>query len=258
MAVVWDKVLFDSMYVTSSWRAGLRQEAGQPYRKPPAFNYNWFGMLPTLEVKVDVLLSVPGAAQITDLCVIGGGFGWTAEILESRGINTINVDTSEFVLANASISEEQDIRDRLTAIGLDPDNLPDMFMSPVDPNATVNPWAYWLHPSGARSSKPVIGEDLSTNQSRRAVRQAISNNMDAIFTEFVIDGFDAETDVLTFVDRVQQLRPNPACNVIHMCGSQTFSPEIFLDYTAQQYKDLLTANGFTDHYVVDQTGRVYL
>lgn len=255
MAVVWDKATFDQLYRTPSWRWGIRGQPGQPVPAIPAFNYNWFGMQNELVQRIGIFLNVPGAAQISDLCIVGGGYGWFAEHLQDRGINTINVDTSEYIVSTANVSEEQDLRDKLASAGLDWDNLPDCFVSPDDFSQTVDPRPYWLHPSGARTSKSVIDEDLSTNTSRRNVRNAMPNNMDAILTEFVLDGFDLESDALSFVERCEQLRPNPNCNVIHFCLNDNTHP-LFLQTTQEEWRQRLDANGFTDHYLVNQFGQV--
>jgi len=254
MAVVWDKATFDQLYRTKPWHAGIRRNSAEA-RLPPFFHYNWFGVQNGMTRQLDRFLSVPGAAQISDLCVIGGAWGWFAEMLESRGINTINVDTSTYVLDNQNVSEEGEIRDILTAGGMDWDNLPDCFVDPNDFSQTVDPRPYWLHPSGGRSGKPVIDEDMSTNTSRKNVRQALGNNMDAILTEFVLDGFDVEADALSFVERCEQLRPNPNCNVLHFVLTVNDHP-LFLPSTQAEWRQRLDANGFTNHWVINQLGQV--
>lgn len=248
MAIVWNEALYKEMYRSPSWMWGVRNSS-----RIPAFHYHWFTQQNSQQAIIEKFLALPGAAQVSDLAIVGGGFGWTAELLESYGINAISIDTSSYIQNTKAVSEEQELRSALTEQGFDPDNLP-IFIGP-DYNTPVNPWNYWLRPDGVRTSKPVLPEDLSSNGSRRSVRQALGNNIDAILTEFALESVETEAEALTIVERCEQLRPNPACQVIHMVTGPPGDPRL-LTYTPQEWRTVLNNNGFNNHYVVDTLGNV--
>lgn len=244
---VWDKALYDSLYSLGAWEWGVRNHS-----RIPKFHYNWFTMQKTSQRMVDQYMSMPGFAQISDIAIIGGGYGWTAEALEAQGVNVVVVDTSPHIINTINTSEEQEIRDALAANGFDPDNLP-TFIGP-DWNTPVDPWVYWLRPDGVRSTATVADEDMSTNGSRRSVRQALSNNMDAILTESALDSQETESDALVLIERCEQLRPNQNCNVVHLVQPGPGDPR-FINYTLEEWRALLDANGF-NHWVADLGGTV--
>lgn len=248
MALIWDKALFDEIYKCNGWPYGVRN-----FTRVPIFHYNWFGQQRYINSIVERFLALPGAAQVTDLAIIGGGYGWTAEVLESHGINAISVDISPHILSTKDTSEEQDLRGYLSAGGFDPDALPIM-MSPEDPNAPCNPWNYWLRTDGKRTSKTVVDEDLSTTVSRNAVKSALGGNIDAIVSEFALETVETDQEALVFIERCEQLRPNPAAQVIHMVTEPPHDPR-FISKTSQEWKTLITTNGY-NHYVVNMRGDV--
>lgn len=245
---IWNKDLFDQIYKLPGWQWGVRDVP-----RVPLFHYNWFAAKPITEAIVSKYISMPGFAQVSDVAIVGGGYGWTAEVLADYGVNAISIDTSEYIQTTKNVSEEQELRDTLITTGWDPDNLP-VFIGP-DWNTPVNPWDYWLRQDGVRTSKQVIAEDLASNSSRRAVRTALGTNPDAIISEYALDSQDTEADALTLINRIQSLRPNPACAVIHLVADSHGLPQ-FVDKTALEWRTFLNQNGFTDHYVVDPRGVV--
>lgn len=250
---VWDKAFFESQYTGNGWPYGIR---GKTY--VPRFHYNWFNVRLSAAAYVSRYLELPGFAQLSDVAIIGGGYGWTCEALAAHGINAISIDTSDHIINTYNTSEEAELREYLTARGFDPD-LGDgvVYMSPDDPNSPCNPWDFWLRPDGVRTSVAILDEDLSTNGSRRNVRQALSSNMDAIVTEYAIDSMDAGDDAasLALVERCEQLRPNPACTVIHVIGENP--DDVILNVKSPaEWRALLDANGYTDHVVMDMLGTV--
>lgn len=255
--LVWDRALYETQYTGNGWPYGIRGS-----RSVPRFHYQWFAQRAATQAMVDRYITLPGFAQVSDVAIVGGGFGWTCELLAQHGINAISVDVSPYILATKDTSEEGELRDHLIAGGFDPDRLNEgaagiRFMSPDDPNAWVDPWAYWLRPGNIRTAATVVDEDLMTNGSRRAVRQTLGNNIDAIVTEFSVDAMEAGDDAsaLALVENCEQLRPNPACTVIHLVGPNP--NEVFLNVKpTEEWRALLDANGYTDHYVVDLRGNV--
>jgi len=250
MALVWDKALYDIMYRLPLWQWGVRD-----YPRVPFGHYNWFANKQSTQNNITAMMAAPGFAQVSDVAIVGGGFGWTADLLAGMGINAVVVEISPWILANKDLSEEQQIRDDLTEFGFDPDNLPTL----IGPDYTtpVDPWQYWLRPEGKRCIATVLEEDLSTNTSRRNVKQALNNNIDAIVTEFALDAYEAGDDAgpALLAERCDALRPNPACTVVHII--QPNENDTFLNWkTAAEWRTFLDGLGFTDHRVVNMQGEV--
>lgn len=243
----WDKSLFDTLYSSNGWPHGI-----QGAKKVPRFHYNWYGMQPQIQAQVERYIGLPGFAQVSDIAIIGGGYGWTAEVLSEYGINAISVETSPHILSTKDGSEEAELRTTLSSLGFDPDGLNRgalgvRFVDPTNPSTYTNPWSHWLRP--ARTTATVVDEDLSTNGSRRSVRQALGNNIDAIVTEFALDCMDTENDALTLIERCEQLRPNPATSVIHMV-MKTPVPGF---YEQADWASLVSSNGY-NHTVIPVGG----
>lgn len=261
MALAWDEADFRSLYSAPLWVHGSRYVGPQ---SRPSCNYHWFGQRRRLQRTIGNFLAMPGAAQLSHIAIVGGGFGWTAEILATVGVNAISIDTSPYVVANEGVSEEAELRAALLAQGHNPDDLNAtvQFMSDIDPNVVLTEteiWQRWLRTDGVRTSIPVEQEDLANNGSRNRVKSRLSNNMDAILTEFVLDSMETDQESLTLADRCEMLRPNPSVNVIHLVSGPA-SPADDQRLNNKSYaawRALLDANGFQTHVVADATGRTY-
>lgn len=259
MALVYDKALFDAQYSMPAWEHGVRNSP-----RIPRHHYNWFAMTQQtmrspMRNNVSALLGGPGWASLTDVAIIGGAFGWTAETLLAFDptMNLINVEVSPYILAEINTSEEADLRQYLIDDGFDPDNLPEL-MHPDQSRTltTAEIWSYWLRPDGVRSSIAPLESDLSTNANRRDVRNALSGNVDALVTELSLDAQDSEADIDVFLDRVEQTRPNPSCNVIHLTeyDQRPFAESGFISKTIADWGLYLVARGFSDHWILNTRG----
>lgn len=248
MALVWDKTLYDQVYRLPLWPWGVRN-----YPRTPYGHYHWFSTQQMMNNTLSLMMKAPGFAQVSDVAIVGGGFGWTCDLLSGLGINAKCVEVSPYILSTMNNSEEQELRDSLTEFGFDPDNLP-VLIGP-DYNTPVNPWDHWLRGDGRKSTSGIVlSEDLSTNTSRRNVRQALGNNLDAIVSEFVLDSQENEADALVIIERCEQLRSKPATAVIHLVTDGQDDPR-FIDYTKEQWRTVLDTNGY-NHYIVDVYGNV--
>jgi len=245
---VWNKETFDRYYFTNGWEYGI---IGKNYR--PAFRYNWYGMKSFVKTHVSFYLDLPGFQSVSDVAIVGGGYGWTCEVLSEFGINSVSIDVSPHIINTYNTSEEGDLRSYLIELGFDPD-LGDgvVYISPDDPNAGCNPWDYWLRQDGVRTSANILDNDLSTNGQRRSVRQALGNNIDAILTEYALDSSDEgdDTSPLVLAERCEQLRPNPSCSVVHIIVGNAVPGSGLNTKTVSEWSSFLAANGFSDHIVV--------
>ena len=258
MPQIYDKALYDATYSVRAWEHG--------HRGPgiPRHHYNWFvqtqGRFGRLKRHVSALTTGPGWAQLSDIAIIGGGYGWTAEMLLDikPTLNIINVETSPHVINTLAQSEEADLRQYLIDDGFDPDNI-DFLVDPTDTNipartlTNAEVWQYWLRPDGQRSSITTLDNDLSTNGQRRNIRQTLGNNIDALITEIALDGHTTETEIDNFLDFVEQTRPNPACTVIHLVeyAEGMFEKNGFISKTRDEWTTYLNTRGFSDHWICD-------
>jgi hypothetical protein len=258
MALVYDKALYDAQYSVRAWEHGVRDTP-----RIPRFRYNWFtqtqGQFARLKNIANAIVGGPGWASFTNVAMIGGGFGWTAELLlEAKPtLNIVNVETSPHVIGTIATSEEADLRQYLIDDGFDPDNI-DFLVDPADPSRTLTnaeAWAYWLRPDGVRSSIQTLDNDLANNGRRRDVRNALPGNMDAIITEIALDAQQTEAEIDDFLDRVDRLRPNPACTVVHVVE---FTPQDlgYISKTVPDWAVYLNARGYSDHWLLSPTGEL--
>ncbi len=258
MALVYDKALFDAQYSVRAWSYGVRDVA-----RTPRHHYNWYvqSQEPYARLKNNVaaLTNGPGWAQLTDIAIIGGGFGWTAELLLEikPTLNIINVETSPHCINTLATSEEADLRQYLIDDGFDPDAI-DFLEHPTNksgPTLTnAEAWATWLRPDGQRGSTTLLDNDLSTNGQRRNVRQALGNNIDALVTEIALDSLSTDLEIENFLDYVEQTRPNPACTVVHLIE---YTPRTDLGYiskTKEDWATYLNTRGYGDHYIMATDG----
>lgn len=239
MALIWDKQLFDEMYEING------EPWGHPGTRPGIkLHYHKFVMKNAIKNKAIEMLSLPGMASINTIAVVGGAFGWTVEAIEESGRTAIVVDTSDYIVNNFGGTEENELREHIQAAGLDPDI--DTIQGPSGP---INPLVLY----GAftsRSSGNLEPQDLTTNGSRNAVRQALGNQLDAILTEDVLPGLD-DLEAVEFISNVDATRQNPADTVIHMVtpiikGGVATDPRLN-QKTILEWKNLADINGFTDH-----------
>lgn len=260
MALIYDKALYDAQYSVRAWEHGVRD---QP--RVPRHHYNWFvntqGPNARLRKVAQRFINHPSWNQITDIAIIGGGFGWTAEILLELDptINIINVETSPHVINTLATSEEADLRGYLTDDGFDPDNI-DFLMHPDQSRTLTNAevWATWLRPDGVRSAITTLDNDLSTNGQRRDVRQALGNNIDALITEVALDSHTNDPEIENFLDVVEQTRPNPGCTVIHYIEYQA-GMDVAWGYISKpiaEWATYLDTRGYSDHWLMDTLGNV--
>lgn len=131
-----------------------------------------------------------GPAQFNKrVLIIGGGFGWTAEVMLLAGFTGVIVtDTSVYVQAEQNNTEEAEIRAEITAVGLDPDTGRGAVLLSRHTRSGNR------RPSGIT----LLDEDVSMAAGRNAIRAAAGGNLQIVVTESVLESLtDAEAQTLS-------------------------------------------------------------
>jgi hypothetical protein len=180
MATVWDKTLYDAAY---SFNA---EPDGHPNTRPAiTLHYHRYVLFPEMLRRAQFFISHFGLTSSSRVLVVGCGFGWTVEALNSLGIPTIGTDVSAYIQGNKSLTEDSDIDGAIRAVGLDPTNGEGL--------GHFNR----LRGGGVRTTATVLNEDSGNNASRNRVKNAIGSDPTLIITEDIVTSLtDAECATL--------------------------------------------------------------
>jgi hypothetical protein len=180
---VWDKAAFDQFYSSGAERYG------HPGSRPQIrLHYHDHNILhPQRRDFAPLLFSLLGMAAGEDVIIVGCGFNATGEGLSDLGARVIGLDTSDYIQAEASNTEEAEIRAEIIAVGLDPDI--DLIIGKPG-NVMVDPLDVFLR-GGRASPQPrgwgqILGEDMKTNGSKRAVIRAFETQYPDAAIRFII------------------------------------------------------------------------
>jgi hypothetical protein len=210
MALVYDKAFFDQWYGYDVEVWGV--EGSRPSVRVHYHSHHIRPYLNAMYTRVET--EGPGWAQVSNVAIVGGAFGWAGDFLMSRGINVVTVDTSPYVQTAKGTTEEAELRACIARAGLDPTTA--TMIGPT--GERINMLAYLLAgqgSAGARTTQTVLTEGLATTNSRRNVQRALPANMDLIVTEDALSSF-TDAELPGFLANVNALRPNPACTVLHI------------------------------------------
>lgn len=252
---------FDNYYALSGEPWGY-VSADRPGGKPIMLHYNdwWVGsaMRDRYALKIASrlmpLTSLPGAR----IGLIGAGFGWLGEGLADLGATVVGTDISSYILNEKSNTEEADLRDYITAAGLDPDT--DKIIGP-DGRQETDPLDLYLrggraNPQPRQSRIQVIGEDSSSRKSRRDIAQVCGGGFDHIVTEELLNSVD-DAQAFTICDFLSQASSEWGGEITHILSP--LQPEKFA--AGQQRPELnwklyddwrawLNTNGFSSHKIM--------
>lgn len=183
------------------------------------------------------------------MVVIGSGFAWSLEVLvDQYGYNPsllTGVDTSGYVQGNKGGTEEQEIRDAITAVGLDPDdpNHVHPLTGEVGRGKVLFDRCYT--DTRPRASIQVLDESLSNNGSRNRVVNAVGGSVDFIISELMLESL---TDGQAQVASSQAHQADGAAQVYHLVIDRM--PQAAIDehgwniHTLEEWKALIPADTF--------------
>ena len=182
--------------------------------------------------------------------IMGAGYGWTVEALESMGYTrVVGADISSYIQDRQDGTEEADIDAAITAAGLDPGS----------GRGLLHKNAIWTDPGNqGRSSRGVKDEDARTPGSRNRLKASIgllpNEDVDWLLSEYLFEtATDAEIlDQLATYDDL-------GTNLVHIIsgadGTQS-EPDGNWKGTAG-WRTFLDANGFSAHQLyVGPSGQV--
>jgi hypothetical protein len=184
MATSWDKALFDLAYEFNA------EPMGHPNTRPGIrLHYNRYVMFPEMLKRARFFVSHFGLTANDRVLVVGCGFGWTVEALQSLGIETIGTDVSDYIFNTKDQSEDADIADAISAVGL----------NPASGEGLVH---FNRLRSAQRTSGTVLKEDSASNKSRNTVKRALSSDPTLIITEDLVTSLsDSEcAQVQSFIE----------------------------------------------------------
>lgn len=180
MATNWTKELYDLAYSSDA------EPDGHPNTRPGIrLHYNRYVLYPEMVRRAQAFIDLLGLTLSDRILLVGCGFGWTAEALAGMGYTVIGTDVSSYIQGNKNLSEDTDISNAISAVGLSPTNGEGL----VHFNR--------LRGDGVRTRGNVLNEDSASNPSRNRVKNALGSDPTIAITEDLVTSLtDAECATL--------------------------------------------------------------
>ena len=154
---------------------------------PPVYiRYHKLHMQPILASMWATLHPILNILAADYVCVVGAGFGWGVEtLIAETGATAVGIDISDYIATAQSTTEEAELRAEVTAAGLDPD---------TGRGLDVMNFVYDGNP---RTSVIVLNEDMSSSQSKSAIREALGKHWPSVIVyENIVDDTWTDTDII--------------------------------------------------------------
>jgi hypothetical protein len=249
---VWAKADFDQFYSAGAERWG------HPNTRPQiGLGYHWATFISAqMGVSVNGLISDNFPQLLFDVLsmnsgdsvlIVGAGFNGTGAGLAALGIDVIGIDTSPYIDAEKSQTEEAEIRAAIIAAGLDPDV--DKIRGPGGPDA--DPLDLFLE-GGRASPQPrgkgtVLPEDMSKRNSRNTIKAALASTPRYAISEEVLNSI-TDAEALQVCDYAANFASENGGTIVHMLSpfqpDTTQAPELNWK-TYAGWRTFLDANGFS-------------
>ena len=219
---------------------------GEPQISGPMRNY--FGLASNKAGDLVSTLQLQGKS----VALIGAAFGWTVEGLNLQGVNAVGTDTSAWILGQLNETEEAAAREALANAGItgaEQDTfelqcsvpltvpLPLPFVQKIDQNPGFAAkgrlrWTIraldmmqrstWGRPGRGAVGK-LLGEDGTSQRSRRTIANAVGGSLDYIITEYVLPGM-ADDEALQFCAVLAELSSRfgrAGVKIVHLVNTST-------------------------------------
>ncbi len=179
----YTKADFDNLYEFNPERY-LNGHPGD--QAPVKVHYHRAMMAPILAARWAALQPILNILPTDFVCVAGAGFGWGVEaLIAESGATCVGVDVSDYVNAEKDNTEAAELRAEITAVGLDPDT-----------GAGAELLAF-LDNGLARSNIVLLQSDMSSQNERQLIRQALGGNWpNVVILEDLIDDTTTETEIV--------------------------------------------------------------
>jgi hypothetical protein len=188
----------------ADYSIGAEPEGHPNTRSEIRLNYNRATILPICQNRAEKLVEIFAWPLSTKILIVGAGYAWTAEVLESvyGYTNIVTTDTSVHIQSTQDSSEEAEIDAAISASGLNPASGEGL----TKKNG--------LHTPGnrRRHSRSVQDESLSNNGSRNRIKN-ILGDFEVGITEEVIATLD-DVEVVTAAGWIDNV--NAGLDVIHL------------------------------------------
>lgn len=197
------KADFDNAY-----RIGAEPE-GRPNNRPEIkLHYNRAVLFPLHEKRAAKLVEIFNWPTDTNILIVGAGYAWTAEVLETDYgyTNIVTTDTSNWIQSNQDTTEEADIDAAIQAVGLDPATGDGLTKKNRILGRGRGPG------NRRRHSRSIQNEALNNNGSRNRIRSVLGDIQVGITEEVITTLTDQEvTTISGWVDNI-----NPNIDRIHL------------------------------------------
>jgi len=226
------KADFDAAY---SFRVE-RYFGGHPNtRAEVRVNYHRWSMAPILNTMWVKLAPTLNIASTEKVLIVGAGFGWGIEaFINETGAETVGIDISTYINTEKDNTEEVELRAAISAVGLDPD---------VGRGLELMGHIFDGNPR-KDASVIVLDENMQTNQSRQAIKAALSNNWPSVcILENIIEETTLDAEII---------QVNNAVNLF--AGSQ----RVIWVTNRQSGRTLQQLQTLTGSEVISTSGSVYL
>lgn len=242
---------------------------GRPNTRPGIrSHYNWYVVGEGQVQYASQMAATLGGVNGANIILVGAGFGWTGQGFADLGATVIGTDLSQYIQDNKDQTEEADLRDYITAAGVNPDT--DLIIGP-DGQQTLDPLDFLLKGRGGgrggrsnpspRKGIEVINEDLRTNGSWNAVVNQIGGTVDHIISEEVLNSL-TDAEALQACEFATNGANRFGAVVTHILSplqpDARQAPELNWK-TYDDWRAFLDANGFSSHRImpsVSVQGRV--
>ena len=141
------------------------------------------GQLFAMWAKLQPMLNILSTDKV---CVVGAGFGWGVEAIESEtGAIVVGIDISDYINAEKTNTEEAELRAEVAATGLNPDE---------GRGLEVMNFIYDAQP---RTNTIVLQEDAASGPSRRRIRTALGGSWPSVVVyENIVEDTWTDQDII--------------------------------------------------------------
>jgi len=223
------KADFDSVY-----SIGMEPD-GRPNTRPEVrLQYHRASMFPYSQYRAQKLVELFAWPTATKILIVGSGFGWTAEALETSGYtNVVGIDTSAWIQTSQDTSEETEINAAITAVGLNVNT----------GRGSELKGRMYSTGNRRRSSRAIANEGMQNNGSQNRVRSLL-NGVQVGISEDVLPAL-SDAEIVDLGLRINLV--DAGVQVIHLVttGGTNQDPR-FNWHTLAEYKLLIPSDTFID------------